>query len=519
MTQRLDTSEEWRLLLHQQQRMAGVHLRDLFAADVARGERMSIETAGLTLNYAKHRIDDEVLDVLLKLGEARELPQWRERMFTGEAINTSENRAVLHTALRSARPPIEVGETLARMYAFADALRNASLKGATNKSFTDVVNIGIGGSDLGPRMVVRTLHRFCAQSPRVHFVANVDPEDLNRVLAPLEPASTLFIVASKTFTTAETLSNATRAREWVEKRLGDGKAGTHFAAVSSNVPAAQAFGIAPERVFPMWDWVGGRYSLWSAVGLSIAVAIGSQGFAELLAGARAMDEHFRNAPLGENMPVLLGLLGIWYVNFFGAQSHAVLPYCADLELFPAFLQQLDMESNGKRVDREGHVLNYATGPVIWGSVGTNGQHAFHQLLHQGSLLIPSDFILVAQGPDAKDTEAHQMLLGNALAQSAALMSGRRNPVEPHRDYPGNQPSNSITLSRLTPHSLGALTALYEHKVFVQGIIWGINSFDQWGVELGKSLAQTLTPALKTGENPPDSDSSTRALLARLRKES
>ncbi|HKO87971.1 MAG TPA: glucose-6-phosphate isomerase, partial [Burkholderiales bacterium] len=283
--------------------------------------------------------------------------------------------------------------------------------------------------------------------------------------------------------------------------------------------AAQAFGIDPNRVFPMWDWVGGRYSLWSAVGLSIAIAIGSEGFRELLAGARDMDEHFRDAPLEENMPVLLGLLSLWYINFYGAQSHAVLPYCAYLELFPAYLQQLEMESNGKRVDRHGNALSYSTAPVIWGSVGTNGQHAFHQLLHQGTLLVPSDFIVVSNPSDVRDIEAHYMLLGNALAQSAALMQGSPNAAEPHREYPGNQPSSTIVLPRLTPHSLGALTALYEHKVFVQGAIWGINSFDQWGVELGKNMAQTLTPALLSGDLPAESDSSTRALIVKLRESS
>ncbi|HKY02015.1 MAG TPA: glucose-6-phosphate isomerase [Burkholderiales bacterium] len=511
----LNDTAAWRALKLHHAQLNTVHMRDLFATNPRRAERMRCEAAGLYLDYAKHRINDETLSLLLSLANTRALPAWRDSMFAGEPINNSEGRAVLHTALRASPAPAEVSATLKRMYAFADSLRDGTLKGATGLAFTDVVNIGIGGSDLGPRMVVRALRRQCTNRPRMHFVANVDPEDLNSVLADLNPATTLFIVASKTFTTAETLSNARRARTWLELKLGTGNSGAHFAAVSSNVAAAQAFGISAERVFPMWDWVGGRYSLWSAVGLSIAIAIGPQGFDALLEGARAMDAHFREAPLENNMPVLLALLGIWYTNFFGAQTHAVLPYCADLELLADFLQQLDMESNGKRVDRDGKPLNYATAPVLWGSVGTNGQHAFHQLLHQGTLVMPSDFIVVAETPNPDDAEAHRMLLANALAQSAALMSGRANVAEPHRDYPGNQPSSTIVLRRLEPHSVGALVALYEHKVFVQGVVWGINSFDQWGVELGKSLAQSLTPALSSGKAPQDSDTSTRSLIAKL----
>jgi glucose-6-phosphate isomerase len=512
---RLEHTPAWDLLA---QYYGRTHpMRQLFAADPSRGERMRVEAAGLHLDYAKHRIDAEGLALLALLATERELPRWRDAMFRGEPINNSEGRAVLHTALRASPPPAEVGECLRRMYAFAEALRKGEVRGATGQVITDVVNIGIGGSDLGPRMVVRALRTAASGSPRVHFVANVDPADLNQVLRPLNPASTLFIVASKTFTTVETLTNAQRARTWIAAAVGDAAAGAHFAAVSSNVRAAGAFGIDAERVFPMWDWVGGRYSLWSAVGLGIVIAIGAEGFDALLGGARAMDDHFRNAPIEASMPALLALLGLWYCDFHGAESHAILPYSNDLELFPAFLQQLEMESNGKRVDRDGKAVVYTTAPVVWGSVGTNGQHAFHQLLHQGTLTVPSDFIIVARCADESEREAHRLLVANALAQSAALMAGKDNASEPHRDYPGNQPSSTIVLPQLDAHHLGALIALYEHKVFVQGVLWGINSFDQWGVELGKVLAQSLGPALTSGTPPQDADSSTRNLIAVIKK--
>lgn len=512
----LTRTDAWRKLSAHYAAIVGRSMRDLFAADEERGTRYAVEAAGLYLNYAKHRIDDETLSLLGALARECDLSGWIERMFDGEPINNSEDRAVLHVALRAATPPPEVSTTLARMRGFSKSVRDGSLRGATGERISDVVNLGIGGSDLGPRMAVRALRRYCTTEPRVHYVANVDPEDLNAVLAPLRPESTLFIVASKTFTTAETLLNARRARAWLATAIDEQDTGQHFAAVSSNVAVATAFGVAPERVFPMWEWVGGRFSLWSAVGLSLMIAVGPEHFDELLAGARAMDEHFRSAPLAANMPVLLGLLGVWYTNFHAARTHAVLPYAEDLLLFPNHLQQLEMESNGKRVDRDGQTLDYATAPVLWGSVGTNGQHAFHQLLHQGTQLIPADFIIVRDCADAEDAAAHQMLLANALAQSAALMSGQDNVVEPHRHYPGNQPSSTLLLPRLDPYSLGALVALYEHKVFVQGVIWHINSFDQWGVELGKVLAQSLLPALTEQGTAAHLDSSTRALLARLR---
>lgn len=511
----LTRTQSWRDLAAHAAGAADVRMRDLFAQDSGRGARYTLEAAGLYLDYAKHRVTDQTLALLDNLAQERQLRDWIARMYAGETINNSENRAVLHVALRAETPPPEVRQTLARMREFSHGLLNGTLQSASGERFTDVVNLGIGGSDLGPRMATRALRRYCTGMPHVHFVANVDPEDLNATLVGLRPETTLFIVASKTFTTAETLMNAHRARAWLGQQIPIAAAGRHFAAVSTNIPAAQAFGIAPERVFPMWDWVGGRFSLWSAVGLALMIAIGPHNFDRLLRGARGMDEHFRDAPILKNMPALLGLLGIWYTDFLGARTHAILPYAEDLIHFPSHLQQLEMESNGKRVDRDGRPVDFATAPVVWGSVGTNGQHAFHQLLHQGTHLVPSDFIVVHECADAADIDAHRMLLANALAQSAALMSGRDAPDQSHRHYPGNQPSSTIVMPRLEPESLGALIALYEHKVFVQGAIWGINSFDQWGVELGKTIANTLTPALASGEAPAGIDSSSRNLTGRL----
>lgn len=511
----LTHTEYWRRLTEHHARVAESHMRDYFANDRKRGERYGLSAAGLYVDYSKHRITDETLKLLAALARERDLADWIARMYAGEIINNSEQRAVLHVALRAASPPAEVRETLSRMRAFAREIRSGTITGATGERITDIVNIGIGGSDLGPRMAARALRRFCAAVPRVHFAANVDPEDLTATLSGLHPESTLFIVASKTFTTAETLMNARRAHGWLRNRIAEADVGKHFAAVSTNTVGAGNFGITEDRVFPMWDWVGGRFSLWSAVGLSLMIAIGPDAFDDMLAGARSMDEHFRTAPVEENLPVLLGLLGIWYTNFFGARTHAVLPYAEDLLLFPNHLQQLDMESNGKRVDREGRAVDYETAPVLWGSVGTNGQHAFHQLLHQGTHLVPADFVIVQTCAEPSDTEAHRMLVANALAQSAALMSGHQDTAQPHRHYPGNQPSTTIVLPRIDPYSLGALVALYEHKVYVQGVIWNINSFDQWGVELGKGIAQSLVPVL-AGEAPAiDLDGSTQTLVSRL----
>jgi glucose-6-phosphate isomerase len=385
------------------------------------------------------------------------------------------------------------------MRAFAAAVR-------ADAGITDVVNIGIGGSDLGPRMAVHALRAFGAPRPRVHFVANADPADFAAATRGLDPATTLVIVVSKTFTTVETMSNVRLARAWGARR---------FAAVTTNVAAAQALGVPPDSIFPMWDWVGGRYSVWSAVGLGLALAVGMDAFEAFLAGAHAMDEHFRTAPPERNLPVLLAMLGIWYVNFHGAQAHAVLPYSEDLRELPAYLQQLEMESNGKRVDRDGGEVDYATCPVIWGAAGTNGQHAFHQLLHQGTLLVPCDFVVCARPAPGEDEEAHRLLVANALAQSAALMAGKADAL-PHKAFPGSRPSTTLLVERLEPATLGALLALYEHKVFVQGIVWRLNSFDQWGVELGKVIAKSLQPALAGAPLPAGMDGSTAALVRRLR---
>src|SRR5215470_9349049 len=475
----------WRELRDHQSRIATLHLRDLFAAEPDRGARLAVEAAGLYVDYSKDRITAETLRLLLELARKRELERWRDRMFAGEAINVSEGRSARHVALRSATPPQEVGAALARMRALVDRAHRGNLRGVNGRTVRTVVNLGIGGSDLGPRMATRALRALELGHVATRFVANVDPADLDAALDGLDAETTFFIVASKTFTTAETLDNARRARAWLARALGDPPdLLANFIAVTGNPDAARAWGIAAERILPIWDWVGGRYSLWSA-------------------------------PLESNLPTLLALIDIWYGDFFGAQSRAVLPYAEDLRDLPAYLQQLEMESNGKWADRDGRPVGCATAPVVWGAAGTNGQHAFHQLLHQGTLLVPCDFVVPAQASAGADLEAHRLLVANALAQSAALAFGKDEPAAAHRHHRGNQPSTSIVLPRLDPHALGALLALYEHKVFAQGVVWGINSFDQWGVELGKAMARALVPAL-AGEASAALDSSTRALVARIR---
>ncbi|HEY6864575.1 MAG TPA: glucose-6-phosphate isomerase, partial [Burkholderiales bacterium] len=473
-----------------------------------------------------HLADAETLRLLVALAEQADVRGWIRRMYAGEPINATEGRAVLHVALRSDASAFPEGRDVMplvraareRMRRFVEQVHGGDASGATGERIADVVNIGIGGSDLGPRMATRALRRFRAPgSPRLHFVANIDPADLDAALEGLAPARTLFIVASKTFTTAETLDNAARARRWLESGLGKnpaaaGRIDRHFAAVTANESGAREWGLAAERIFPLWDWVGGRYSLWSAVGLPVALAVGMERFEELLEGARAMDAHFHTAPLEANMPVLMALLEIWAVNFLGAGSRVVLPYGEDLRDFPAYLQQLEMESNGKRVDRAGRPVDYATAPVVWGASGTPSQHSFHQMLHQGTALVPADFIVFA---DRRGGAAHAALVANALAQSAALMEGDRT-ADPQRALPGDRPSSVIMLERLAPEALGQLIALYEHKVFVEGVIWNINSFDQWGVEMGKRVARTLLPRLLEGGDAAGLDASTRALLARLR---
>ena len=516
VSSKLTQSAAWKALQAHQAEIAPLHMRELFARDPARVQKFSLEAGALWLDYSKHRATETTLALLVDLARAAGVEDWRARMFAGEHINASEDRAVLHVALRSAQQQFPAGrdvmplvrEARQGMRAFSDAVRGERLLGHGGKPMRTVINIGIGGSDLGPRMVAQALWRHADAPQSVHFVANADPDDLARVLAQAQPETTLFIVVSKTFTTVETLGNAHLARAWLTKALGSEAAvKQHFAAVTTNIQAAAAFGIAPERCFPLWDWVGGRYSVWSSVGLPVAIALGMDRFEALLAGARAMDEHFASAPLAANMPVLLALLGIWYANFFGAESHAVLPYAEALRELPAYLQQLEMESNGKGVDREGRTVDYATVPVVWGAPGTNSQHAFHQMLHQGTHLVPCDFLVPVAGTGAAAE--------NALAQAAALMAGK-DADQPQRRFDGNRPSSTIMFKALDPHTLGQLLALYEHKVFVQGVIWNINSFDQWGVELGKEIARTLAAQPAGGGAIPGLDASTNALLARLR---
>jgi len=520
---KLTLSPAWKALAAHRKKIAPASLAELFAADPSRAERFSIEAGGLMLDYSKHWVDAEAMRLLAGLAAQAQLPGWIARMFGGDPINTTEARAVLHVALRSGDATFPKGHDVMpavrgareRMRCLVDEMQRGA-QGADGRAITDIVNIGIGGSDLGPRMLVRAMRKFRRPGPRLHFVSNIDPADLEATLAGLTPGTTFFIVASKTFTTAETLANAARARAWLASALGKSTGlSRHFAAVTANSAGAEALGVPPERVLPMWDWVGGRYSVWSAVGLPVALTAGMNAFEELLEGARAMDAHFRNEPLERNMPVVLALLEIWYVNFFGAQTRAVIPYSEDLRDLPAYLQQLEMESNGKRVDRDGNEVDYATAPVVWGASGTPSQHSFHQLLHQGTHFIPVDFIVI--GRNGEPSTGQAALVANALAQGTALAFGNPAPGAPYKALPGNRPSSTLLLERLTPRALGALIALHEHKVFAEGVIWNLNSFDQWGVEHGKNLARTLLPRLLDGENTGGLDASTRALLARLRK--
>jgi glucose-6-phosphate isomerase len=537
---KLTSSPAWQALQAHHAAIAPLHMRRMFEDDPARFERFSLRLGDLLFDYSKNRITDETIKLLLALAEQAGLPAAIERMFGGEKINFTEQRAVLHTALRSrSGHPVhldgkdvmpDVRRVLQQMRRFSGAVRSGEHRGHTGKPITDVVNIGIGGSDLGPLMACEALKPYASPALRAHFVSNVDGTHLAETLKKLDAETTLFIVSSKTFTTQETLTNARSARAWLVEELGDERAvAKHFAAVSTNLKATGEFGIHPDNVFEFWDWVGGRYSLWSAIGLPIALYIGMDRFEELLGGAYAMDEHFRSAPLEKNMPVLLGLLGVWYGNFFGAQSNAVLPYDQYLHRFPAYLQQLEMESNGKRVDRDGNEVDYDTGMVLWGEPGTNGQHAFYQLIHQGTRLVPADFLapLHSHNPIG---EHHAILLANCFAQTEALMLGKtedeaRAELEalslggkeleallPHKVFPGNKPTNTLLFDRLDPRTLGMLIALYEHKVFVQGVVWNINSFDQWGVELGKQLAGKILPELGGASAAMSHDASTGALI-------
>ncbi|MDD5296389.1 MAG: glucose-6-phosphate isomerase [Rhodocyclaceae bacterium] len=525
----------WDALLQARDRLAGTHLNQLFANDPARPDArfngLSLRLENLLFDYSKQRVTPETMELLVALAEARDMSAGIRRMAAGELINFTERRAALHIALRGPgkwqvsghEVNSEVEGTLWRVAKFVSALRSGQVLGATGKPIRRVVNIGIGGSDLGPRMAARALAAF-AGPVAVDFVANVDPTELQAVLAGAEPAETLFIASSKTFTTVETLTNAGSARDWIIAHLGEAAVPRHFAAVSNNVSTACDFGIPAERIFAMAEWVGGRYSMWSAIGLPLACAIGMEGFGELLAGAAEMDQHFLSAPLAQNMPVIMGLLGIWNADFQDASSLAVLPYCHALADLPAYLQQLEMESNGKRVLADGTPVGVHTSPILWGGPGTVGQHAYHQLMYQGTRTVATDFIVVV----GDDSPAQRVLVDNALAQSAALMAGKTaetakaellargiSPAEaerlaPHVACPGNQPSSTLLMPHLTPRSLGRLVALYEHKVFVQGWIWGINSFDQYGVELGKQMARSIE-AMRG--DPSRLDASTRGLMA------
>lgn len=520
----------------------GVHLRDLFSADPDRFAAFSASLDDLLVDYSKNRVTAETMALLAELARAADVEGLRDRMFAGEAINFTENRSVLHIALRNrSNRPIkvdghdvmpEVNAVLARMRTFAEGVRSGAIRGATGRRITDVVNIGIGGSDLGPAMVALALSPYRGDGPAVHFVSNVDGAHIHDTLLGLEPETTLFLVASKTFTTLETMANAGTARAWLTERLGEGAVAAHFAALSTNLEKIAAFGIPHERAFGFWDWVGGRYSVWSAIGLSVEIAIGADHFEAFLAGGHAMDEHFRTAPLERNLPAIIGLLEVWYRNVWGFATKAVLPYDQRLARFAAHLQQLDMESNGKRVTRDGTPVSGATGPVVWGEPGTNGQHAFYQLIHQGTDIIPADFLVAAEPHQLP--RQHAYLVANCLAQTKALMEGRTLEqasaqlaaaglapdavarLAPHKVFPGNRPTNTIAYATLDPFTLGRLLALYEHAVFVQGAIWNINSFDQWGVELGKELATSLQPVIDGRADTQALDASTAGLVAHLR---
>ncbi len=533
----------WKKLNDHYEQVRDLHMRDLFAADPQRFERFSLRCGDLLLDYSKNRITEETLALLLDLAEASDVRAAAQRMFDGEKINFTEQRAVLHTALRNRRnTPVyvdgedvmpQVNAVLDRMRRFTERVRSGEWRGYTGKPITDIVNIGIGGSDLGPVMATAALQPF-AGPLTPHFVSNVDGSQIWDTLAGLDPETTLFLVASKTFTTQETLTNARQARRWLLAAAGDDSAvAKHFVALSTNREEVQAFGIDTANMFEFWDWVGGRYSLWSAIGLSIALTVGMDNFEDLLAGAHAMDRHFLDAEPARNLPVVMALLGIWYHNFFGAETHAVLPYDQHLHRLPAYLQQADMESNGKRVTRAGTVVTCSTGPVIWGEPGTNGQHAFYQLIHQGTRLIPCDF-LAAVNAYHPFHDQQRILFTNYVAQTEALMRGkttdearaelaaeglsgeRLETLLPHKIFPGNRPSNSLLYPQLTPFMLGMLLALYEHKIFVQGVIWDINSYDQWGVELGKQLAKVIQKEMDAGVSG-EHDASTDGLLAFYRE--
>ena len=547
MLPRIDptTTDSWKRLQAHHRDICGTHMRDLFEADPRRFESFSIRFNGILVDYSKNRITGETLRLLLGLAQQTGVPEAIEQMFGGRQINETEKRAVLHVALRNrSNTAVEVdgrdvmpqvNEVLARMRAFADRLNAGKWTGFSGAKITDIVNIGIGGSDLGPAMVSECLRPYAGEELKVHYVSNVDGTHIARTLRKLDPATTLFMIASKTFTTQETMTNAHTARQWFLDQARDpAHVARHFVALSTNAEKVTEFGIDRQNMFEFWDWVGGRYSLWSAIGLSTACYIGFSNFEELLLGAHEMDCHFRNEPLSKNIPVILALLGIWYTNFFGAESEAILAYDQSMHRFAAYLQQASMESNGKSTDRSGRPVHYQTGPIIWGEPGTNGQHAFYQLIHQGTRLIPADFLAPANSHNPVG-DHHLKLLSNFFAQTEALMRGKtadevkadlkaegKPPAEietllPHKVFDGNRPSNSILFEQLTPRTLGSLIAMYEHKIFVQGIIWNIFSFDQWGVELGKQLAKKILPELEEKRPVGAHDSSTGGLIGAFNK--
>ena len=515
-------------------------MRVQFAVDPNRFKRYSVSGAGILLDYSKNRIDEDAMAALFDLARAAGVEERRDLMCEGEHINITEDRAVMHMALRyQGDHPVpvdgkdvmpDIRAVLAAVETYTDAVRAGDIRGHGGEQFTDVVNIGIGGSDLGPAMVTLALEPYTRADLRAHYVSNVDGAHIHDILKRLDPKRTLFIVASKTFTTDETMTNANTAREWIADTLGEEAVPNHFAAVSTNIPACAKFGIREDRIFGFWDWVGGRYSVWSAIGLPIAIAVGYDNFAKFLAGADAMDRHFLTAPLEENLPVIMAMLGVWYRNVWGFSTHAVLPYDQRLSRFAAYLQQQDMESNGKSVTLAGKPVGWSTGPIVWGEPGTNGQHAFYQLIHQGTDVIPADFLIAAR-PHESLPPHHAKLVANVLAQSEALMLGKTEEevvaelkaqgldkanikeLTPHKVFPGNRPSNTLFYEQLTPETLGSLVALYEHKVFTQGVIWNVNSYDQWGVELGKQLAKALLPKVEGTQSGEGHDSSTQGLLA------
>ena len=529
----------WKDLENNYADVRGMNMREMFAADPDRFEKFSVSMNNMLVDYSKNRVTADTMKLLFDLARESGLEKARDAMFSGEKINITENRAVLHTALRnrSDRPVFVDGKdvmpqikaVLKKMESFSGAVRSGEWKGATGKAMTDVVNIGIGGSDLGPVMVVEALKHYQKEGLNTHFVSNVDGTHIVETLKRLNPETTLFIVASKTFTTQETLTNAKTAREWLVKALGEDAVAKHFVALSTNTEEVTKFGIDPANMFEFWDWVGGRYSLWSAIGLSIVISVGFDNFVELLTGGFEMDEHFRTAPLEKNIPVILAVLGVWYHNFFGAEAYAVLPYDQYLHRLPAYLQQADMESNGKGVTIAGRPVSYTTGPILFGEPGTNGQHSFYQLIHQGTHLIPCDFIVPAISLN-ETGDHHPILLSNVFAQAEALMKGKtaaevRAEFEAqgaseekiqallnHKIFSGNRPSNTILVEKIDPRTLGRLIAMYEHKIFVQGVIWNVNSYDQWGVELGKQLAKKILPEIKGDTTVTAHDSSTNGLI-------